>query len=174
MVHIYVIGLFIALILSIMCLPVYPLVYISFNKVKINNSGITLIHAPSLVLLDSNNWYQSFVPQRKFNNLREILNPRSMDMALEKKLEMALEDYDAKRLENLKLQNELNSAKEFILVLQEKLSSIQARRKELLQNQDDEEKDALKEQCHKLSQENMVMKNKMQFITMRMSKEIKD
>ena len=83
--------------------------------------------------------------------MRKILKPKSLNMTLEKQLEMALEDYDTLRLKNLKLQDELNSAKEFILVLQERLSSIQARRTELLQSQDDEEKDALKEQCQKLS-----------------------
>lgn len=54
------------------------------------------------------------------------------------------------------------------------MSTAQARRKELLQNQDDEEKDVLKEQCQKLSRENMVMRNEMQALTMRMSKEIED
>lgn len=55
-------------------------------------------------------------------------------MALENQLEMALKYYDVERLKNLKLQGELNSSKEFILVLQERLSSIQAMRKEHLQN----------------------------------------
>lgn len=74
------------------------------------------------------------MPQRKFNSLRKILKLKSLNMALEKQLEMALEDYDVERLKNLKLQDELNSTKEFILVLQERLSLVQARRKELLQN----------------------------------------
>lgn len=95
-------------------------------------------------------------------------------MALEKQLEMTLEYYDVERLKKLKLQDELNFSKEFILILQERLSSVQDIRKELLQNQDDEEKNALKEQCQKLSQESLVMKNEMQVITMRMSQEIED
>lgn len=95
-------------------------------------------------------------------------------MAMEKQLEMALEDYDTKRMKILKLQEELIFANEFILILQERLSSAQAKRKELLQNPDDEEKNALKEQCQKLSQANMLMKNEIQGLTMRLSKDIED
>lgn len=43
-----------------------------------------------------------------------------------------------------------------------------------MQNQDDEEKNALKEQCQKVSQDNGVVKNEMQDLIMRMSKEIED
>lgn len=77
-------------------------------------------------------------------------------------------------MNNLKRQDELNYAKELILFLQGRLSSVQARRKEILQSRDDEKKGALKEQCQKLSHENMVMENKMRVITMRISKEIED
>lgn len=87
------------------------------NKVKTLISGRTLIHCPLSVFLDSNNWYQSLAPWNKSNSLRKILYPESMEMSLQKELEVALEDYDVERLKNLKLQDELNSTKEFILTL---------------------------------------------------------
>lgn len=101
----------------------------------------------------------------------------SMEMSLRKEFQVALEDFYAETLKNMKLQDELRSTKEFIFTLQERLSSAQAKRKELcdqLQNQDDEEKNALKDLCQKLIQENGVMNNEMQALTMRMSKEIED
>lgn len=50
-------------------------------------------------------------------------------MAMEKQLEMALEYYDVEKMKSLKLQEEMNSANEFILILQERLTSTQAKRK---------------------------------------------
>lgn len=121
-----------------------------------------------------NNWYQSLVPQKKFNSLRKILKLESLNVVMKRKLEMALEDYDVERMKNLKLQEELNSTNEFILILQERLSSSQAKRKELLQQSDDEEKNSLKEKCQKLSQVIMLMKTEMQDLTMKLSKDIED
>lgn len=45
------------------------------------------------------------------------MNLESMEMSMEKHLEVALEDYDVVRMNNLKLKDELNYAKEFILIL---------------------------------------------------------
>lgn len=61
--------------------------------------------------------------------MRKILYLESMERSLQKELEVALEDYDAERLKNLKLQDELDFEKEFILTLQERLSSSQEKRK---------------------------------------------
>lgn len=38
-----------------------------FNKSKNLFTDRVLNHTPLLVFLDSNNWYQSIVPQKKFN-----------------------------------------------------------------------------------------------------------
>lgn len=43
-----------------------------------------------------------------------------------------------------------------------------------MQNQDDDERNSFKEQCHKPSRENATIKNEIQALTMRMSKEIED
>lgn len=100
--------------------------------------------------------------------------PESMEIILRKELQVALEEYDVERLRNMKMQDDLISTKELIFTLWDGLSSTQAKRKELLKNQDDKEKDALKEKCQKPSQENIVMKNEMQALTMRVSKDIED
>lgn len=80
-------------------------------------------------------------------------------------------------MENSKVNNKLMQDREHIISLQGNISSIQAKRKELfdqLQNQSSDEEDALKDQCWKLTQENTLFKNEMQALTMRMCKEIKD
>lgn len=100
-----------------------------------------------------------------------------METILQQQLQLALEDLDDEKEKSNKLNNELRQAREYIISLQGKLSAVQAKSKELydqIQNQSSDEEDALKDQCQKITQENTILKNEMQALTMRMSKEIED
>lgn len=100
-----------------------------------------------------------------------------METGLQQQIQLALENLDNKQVKNSKVKNELMQAREHIISLQGKLSAVQAKKKELcdqLQNQSSDDEDALKDQCKKLTQENTTLKNGMQALTMRMCKDIED
>lgn len=104
------------------------------------------------------------------------MKPTSIE-SLRQQLEGALEDFDAKKLKNIKLEDELKTTREFIKALQDNLVIEKNNRKELyvqLQNQDDEERETLRDIVDKLRQENSNMKNEMQDLTMRPCKDIED
>lgn len=97
--------------------------------------------------------------------------------SLRQQLEGALEDFDVGKLKKIKLEDELRATQKFIQALQDNLVIAKNKRKELhvqLQNQDDEEKETLKDITEKLRQENNNMKNEMQDLTMRLCKDIED
>lgn len=93
-----------------------------------------------------------------------------------KQLEVALSDYDAEKLKNIKLEDDLKAAQDIIQALQENLTIARNKRRELcekMQNENDG-KETLSDLMNKLKQENMTTKNEMQDMTMRFCKEIED
>lgn len=91
-------------------------------------------------------------------------------------MEGALEDFDVEKLKNIKLEYDPRTAKELIKGLQENLVIVQNKRKKLhekMQN-DDDEKETLRDIANKLRQENSNMKNEVQDMTMRLCKDIED
>lgn len=95
---------------------------------------------------------------------------------LRKQLETALLDYDAEKLKNIKLEDDLKASQDIIQVLQENITIARNKRKELcekMQNENDE-KETLNDLVNKLRQEISTTKNEMQDMNMRFGKEIED
>lgn len=93
-----------------------------------------------------------------------------------KQLEGALLDYDAEKLKNIKLEDDLKAAQNIIQALQENLAISRNKRRELcekMKNENDE-KETLSYLMNKLKQENMTRKNEMHDMTMRFCKEIEN
>lgn len=109
----------------------------------------------------------------------KIQKIESMDFGLQRQLSVALEDIDATRKEVSTMKRNLSAVDDFIETLKEHVSTSREKRNELMDKLKEREEKIIKNQdktneCEKLSRDNAVLKNEMQSIVMKLTKEIED
>jgi hypothetical protein len=102
------------------------------NWLKLKRSATMLIHPPLSVLLNPNNWYQSFWHlKNKSKNLREIIMDSSN---LKENFIAALEDLDKANLENDNMKYKLKKAEDYIKNIKVQIDISRRERQELVES----------------------------------------